>query len=184
MSIIGVLGFYLFPSYVCAALRLLKHTGGTAGQPLSISSLVVRDAGTVFDALLLKHPDLHPVSLEHLLLSSTPPRDHDPHSVVFDRTDGTYICHTVLKLDGDGGPSGLDASSWKCLCTSFSSHSYNLCAAVAGLSCKLCTSYIDSAGLSSFVACRLITLDKNPGVQPIGIVKSVGSYGQTYSRCN
>ena len=33
----------------------------------------------------------------------------------------------------------------------------------------LCTSFVDPAGLSSFGACHLIALDKNPEVRPIGI---------------
>ena len=34
---------------------------------------------------------------------------------------------------------------------------------------RLCSSYVDPEGLKSFVACRLIALDKDPGVRPIGI---------------
>ena len=34
---------------------------------------------------------------------------------------------------------------------------------------RLCTTYVDRAGLGAFVACRLIALDKDPGVRPIEI---------------
>ena len=34
---------------------------------------------------------------------------------------------------------------------------------------RICTEYVDPEGLSSFTACRLIALDKNPGVRPIGV---------------
>ena len=37
------------------------------------------------------------------------------------------------------------------------------------MACQLCTSYVNPDGLSDFVACRLIALDKCPGVRPIGI---------------
>jgi len=34
---------------------------------------------------------------------------------------------------------------------------------------RLCTSFVDPKSVSSFLACRLIALDKHPGVRPIGI---------------
>ncbi len=34
---------------------------------------------------------------------------------------------------------------------------------------KLCSSYVDPVGVSALVASRLIALDKDPGVRPIGI---------------
>ena len=40
---------------------------------------------------------------------------------------------------------------------------------MAVVACHLCTTYVDPAGLAAFVACRLIALDKDPGVRPIGI---------------
>ena len=63
-------------------------------------------------------------------------------------------------MDGAAGPSGLDAAAWKRLRTSFKAASSELCDT---------TSFVDPKGLSAFVACRLIALDKCPGVRPIGI---------------
>ena len=54
--------------------------------------------------------------------------------------------------------------------TSFQTVSDDLCDALLAVARRLCTSFVDPTGLSSgFVTCRLIALDKNPGVIPIGI---------------
>ena len=37
----------------------------------------------------------------------------------------------------------------------------------------MCTDYVDPAGLTVFTACRLIALDKCPGVRPIGVCEMV-----------
>ena len=34
---------------------------------------------------------------------------------------------------------------------------------------RLCTSYVDPDGIVALVACRLIALNKCPGVRPIGV---------------
>ena len=72
-------------------------------------------------------------------------------------------------MDGAAGPSGLDSSAWKRLCSSFSSLSMDLCNVLAALARKLGSSYVDPVSLSPLVASRLIALDKNPGVHPIAI---------------
>ena len=72
-------------------------------------------------------------------------------------------------MDGAAGPSGLDVASWKRLCTFFKSASTDLCESLAATARRICTCYVDPSGLSAFVACRLIALDKCPGVRPIGI---------------
>lgn len=59
------------------------------------------------------------------------------------------------------------------MCTSFQTASDDLCDALSAVARRLCTSFVDPAGLSSFVTCRLIYLDKNPGVRPIGIGEAV-----------
>ena len=40
---------------------------------------------------------------------------------------------------------------------------------MAALARRLCSSYVDPAGLQAFLACRMIPLNKNPGVRPIGV---------------
>ena len=42
------------------------------------------------------------------------------------------------------------------------------CLVIAGSRYKFGT-YVDPAGLTAFTACRLIALDKCPGVRPIGV---------------
>ena len=79
----------------------------------------------------------------------------------------------ALQMDGAAGPSGLDSNPWKHILTSFKSHSTSLCHALAILAKRLCTSLVDPASLSSFVACRLIALDKDPRIRPIGIGETV-----------
>ena len=44
-----------------------------------------------------------------------------------------------------------------------------LCDAIAKLARRLCSSYVDPQGISSLTACRLVALDKRPGVRPIGV---------------
>ena len=56
------------------------------------------------------------------------------------------------------------------LCSkNYGSSGSNLCDSLARLCRRLCTEYVDPKSLSSLIACRLIPLDKNPGIRPIGI---------------
>ena len=45
----------------------------------------------------------------------------------------------------------------------------DLCEAVAMLARYISSQYVDTSGLTAFTACRLVALDKCPGVRPIGI---------------
>ena len=47
--------------------------------------------------------------------------------------------------------------------------SNDLCSALAAFARRICTTYLDPSGLMAYTACRLIPLDKYPGVRPIGI---------------
>ena len=58
---------------------------------------------------------------------------------------------------------------WRRLCTSFGTVSDGLCNALALLARRLCTEVLDFNSLQAYVACRLVPLDKRPGVRPIGI---------------
>jgi hypothetical protein len=91
------------------------------------------------------------------------------HPVIFNCIDGESIKRAALNTNGSAGPSGIDADGWKRLCTSFKHSSSNLCNSLALVARKLCTTYVDPKGLSSFTASRLIAIDKQPGVRPIAI---------------
>ena len=71
------------------------------------------------------------------------------------------IRETALKAEG--------AAGWKCLCTSFQSASTDLCEALASTARRIFCSFVDPKSLLAFVACRLVALDKYPGIRPIGI---------------
>ena len=43
------------------------------------------------------------------------------------------------------------------------------CESIAKLAIRINTSFVDPDGLTSFVACQLIALDKCPGARPIGV---------------
>ena len=103
------------------------------------------DGRTVKDHLLDKHPPGTPAS--PLAISDQSPTI-EPHSVVFDQIDGALIRSISQQMDGSAGPSGLDAHAWKGMCSSF---------------------HMDPSGISALTACRLIALDKCPGVRPIGV---------------
>ena len=76
-----------------------------------------------------------------------------------------------MKTKGGSGPSGMDAEGWRRILTSrsFGDSSTDLCTALANMTKRICTVEENSTSLESFLACRLIPLDKNPGLRPIGI---------------
>ena len=88
---------------------------------------------------------------------------------MFDSLNADAIRQAALHTHGAAGPSGLDAHAWRRICSSFKSASNNLCTALASVGGRIATTYVNPDGLSAFVACRLIPLDKCPGVRPIGI---------------
>ena len=120
---------------------------------------------TVLDELKAKHPPRSEVNPNTVL----PDHGKDFHPVLFDCIDAESIRKAALRTNGGAGPSGTDASFWKRICTSFRLASDDLCTSLALVARKIATTYVDPAGLSSFTACRLIALDKMPGVRPIGI---------------
>ena len=120
---------------------------------------------TVHEALLDKHPLGKPPDPSTLL--GSPPSTVNP--ILFDGLNADAIRSASLRTTGAAGPSGLDAIAWRRLCCVFKSASVTLCSALAAVGHRLCTEAVHPDGLSAFVACRLIPLDKQPGVRPIGI---------------
>ena len=78
----------------------------------------------------------------------------------------------ALITKGSGGPSGVDANGFRRIltCKSFKRSGTELCEAIASMTKRLCTEYVDPRGLEAILANRLIPLDKGEGaVRPIGV---------------
>ncbi len=88
---------------------------------------------------------------------------------MFEQIDASLIRTTALRTTGSAGPSGLDAACWRRLCTSFKAASNDLCHSLAASAKRLCTDMVDPIATAPLLACRLIALNKCPGVRPIGI---------------
>ena len=91
--------------------------------------------------------------------------------VIFNNIDGHLIQACAKRTGGAAGPSGLDSDGWKrMLCSKqFGKKTDDLCEAIALLGRRVCTSFVDPALMKPYTACRLVPLDKKPGVRPVGI---------------
>ena len=150
---------------VRAALKLLSDNSNTG--LLSLDETIDDTSGkTVRDVLEEKHPDPKPAHPETLLGDA----DNDSfHPAIFDNITAESIRAAALHTQGAAGPSGLDALSWRRSCTAFGQKSNDLCAALAAVARRISTTFIDPSTLLTYTSCRLIPLDKCPGVRPIGI---------------
>ena len=156
----------MFVGNVKAAMRLLSNQSRN-NKFLSLQSKIGNGTTTVRDILLQKHPASGPLCSDALVEpSGSMPI---PHPVIFQNIDGKAIKSAALRVRGSAGPSGADSGAWKRFCTSFRHASDDLCSAIATMARKLCTTYVAPEGLAAYNACRLIAIDKCPGVRPIGI---------------
>ena len=95
------------------------------------------------------------------------------HPIIFERIDGEAIRRAALHTEGTAGPSGIDVAGWRRMCTSFRKASSDLCNSISSVAKRISSEYLDPSILSSYTACRLIALTKNPGVRPIGVAEVV-----------
>ena len=80
------------------------------------------------------------------------------------------VREAIKKTHGSAGPSGLDADGWRriLLSANFGTSGEDLRKAIADMTKRLCRDKT-AKHLEAFLACRLIPLNKEPGVRPIGI---------------
>ena len=146
-----------------AAMRVLRS--GSAGGILSLDDCL--EEKSIWDILREKHPE--PARANPDYLATTPlPGSERGHPVLFEGVDGAAVVKAALSIQGGAGPSGLDANAWRQLITGYRP-SKHLADAMASLFRRLCTEYVDPASTFAFTCSRLVPLDKNPGVRPIGI---------------
>ena len=152
----------MFEGKVNSALRLLD-TAESRGNVLPLSPDTI-------EKLKQKHPTAS--EAHESVMMNGPVPFVDP--VLYQSIDAKMIMNASLKTKGASGPSGFDAESWRRILVSknFGNAGHLLRETVAAFARKMCVSSLDPDGLRSleaFVACRLIPLDKNPGVRPIGV---------------
>ena len=149
---------------IANALRCLEDE--QKGHILSLNEQVGKK--TVNQILREKHPQPCPLSEEYIV--EGPYEQTIPfHPSIFDNLNARTIRQASMKTQGSHGPSGLDANEWRRILTNFGQSSNNLCRCLAEISKLLATTELPLESLQAYNASRLIPLDKNPGVRPIGV---------------
>ena len=143
---------------VKAALRVVS---GSQGGVATASAEVLKK-------LQEKHPEAAPTDPSVIL----PGEFKKVPDSTWEKIDGEMIRSLALNMKGAGGWSGLDSDDLRPLLCSknFGRTADGLCQATADLTKRLCRSLVDPASLETFLACRLIPLEKGGNdVRPIGI---------------
>ena len=117
-----------------------------------------------------KHPDAADPSAAMLLQGPI----NNVEKATFNILDADMIQKAALRTRGAAGPSNLDADGWRRILVSrnFGQYNTDLCKAIAKMARIMCTEEcnIDNGrDMESFLSCKLIPLDKSPGIRPIGI---------------
>ena len=144
---------------VNGALKLLTENMSNGILPLNDQTLMV---------LKQKHPEANELPQEVLLQGPAWP----VHPIVYEDMDESLILKAAMLTKKGSGPSGLDDDGWRKILTSrsFGTASSDLRKIFALFVKSLCVEDIKNAeSLESFIACRLIPLDKQPGLRPIGV---------------
>ena len=143
---------------VNSAIKLLTNNMENGILPLNDQTLKL---------LKEKHPNAAEASKDVLL----PDMPEKLHEIRYEEITAESIRRAALRTKGGAGPSNMDADGWKRMLTSnsFGSCSTDLCKAIAEVVRKLSSSKDTTHSLEAFLACRLIPLDKNPGLRPIGV---------------
>ena len=153
---------------VKAAVRWLSdNTKGKVLRPDDKIPVKLTDGSTahssVADVLRIKHPDSQVPPHSALLSCDSLPAFEDIE------VTGNVIQRAASVIQGS---AGCDASHWQDALLRYGAHSSHLRDQVASVARRLANSIVPWSDIRGFVASRLIALDKNPGVRPIGVGES------------
>ena len=152
----------MFEGKVTSAVRLLCESENTGLVEMSEATM---------KTLKEKHPPPAAILPETLL--------HGPINEVdasfFSNIDEQNIFRATKLTSGAAGPSQADAAFFKYILTSknFKNEAKNLREQIARLAKKLATQYVDPKSIEAYVNCRLIPVNKCPGVRPIDIGETI-----------
>ena len=121
------------------------------------------------EALVQKHPNANELQ-EDVTLQG--PIDKI-HPIIFNIIDEDIIIKAVKMTKGGGsGPSGLDAKGWRkiiIISKVYGDYGKDLRKMLANCIKKMCQEKINDNSLEAYLACRLVPLDKKPGLRPISV---------------
>ena len=144
------------------ALKLLKNNVTNGILPLDEKKIY---------SLKQKHPQSQPAYEETLINGERPVI----HPINFDDINEELVRKVAIRTKGGSSPSGLDAYELRKMLTLtvFGSCTSDLCKAIADFIKHICINEIESRSnttlLETFIASRLVHLDNNPGLRPIGV---------------
>ena len=148
----------MFQGKVNAALKFLSEENDHGIHELN---------NEVIETLKEKHPK--PAKIHEDILLQGPIDIVTP--AYFDSIDESMIKNAARLTKGAAGPSNLDAEQYKLMLVSnkFRKEGKELRTQIAILAKNIATKIVNPDELEAYTSCRLIPLDKNPGVRPIGI---------------
>ena len=116
--------------------------------------------------MVQKHPESKEATKDVLL----PIKEAKP--IVFESIDESLILKSAhATVPGGSGPSEMDADGWRKPLTSkvYGDCGVDLRTALANFTKRMCREDVCDDSLEAFISCRLIPLDKKPGLRPIGV---------------
>ena len=152
----------------------------TSKGVLSLDEIV--KGKTVEQTLVEKHPPSEPINENYITPVSNKTIPFLPS--IFDQINDQHIKKAAMRTHGSHGPSGLDANEWRRILTHFGQQSVEISKSIAKIAKKLATEELNPELMEPYNTCRLIPLDKNPGVRPIGIGEFMRRImGRTINKC-
>ena len=127
----------------------------------------VIEGKTILSILEEKHPQAKTANLNYITEISEETMPYHPS--IFEQINVKTIQNSTLKTHGSHGLSGLDACEWRRILTHFNQTSVELYKTFTELSYTIASKVLPHKNLRAYNSCRLIPLDRNPGVRPIGI---------------
>ncbi len=119
------------------------------------------------ELLRTKHPDGKEANEEALLPGEIPTVE----PIIFETIDEQMVLKAAQLTKGGSGPSGMDADGWRKILSSkiYGNTGPDLRRALANVIKKICVENINDNSLEALMASRLVPLDKQPGLRPIGV---------------
>ena len=146
----------------------------------STSSRCKKWEKTVTQILQEKHPKPMASEASYTIKENDHTLEH--RYSIFDKINAWTVQKTAMVTQGSHRPYGVDANDWRRCRSHFGQASTNLCNALAAVARRLATEQMQD--LTPYNASRLIPLDKNPGVRPIGVGEVIRRiFGRNILRC-